>query len=583
MADSDDPFSSFEPPEAPALSETPQATTGSGKIYTFYSFKGGVGRSMAMANIACLLAREGKRVLVVDWDLEAPGLEHFFAAHDPELMGRLARRPGVIDLLQPDRPEWRDCVTEIRLRGVELDILHSGKASRDDEVYVSEVQKLDWRELYRDDETKIGRYFDAVRKEWKRDYDFVLLDSRTGVTDIGDLCTVVLPDRLALLFVTNEQNVAGVASVYRRALKAQENLRAERARLKALPILSRDEFYSEYDKSLEWRKRAADRLAPLFDDWLPSEVDGRSVDPIDVFQKIFIPYFAIWSFGESLPAIERPAEVSNPASINAAYSRIAHLILSDLDWTKMSVFADAGEAAAKAQRDFEAETAELQSKLDAAISDVAAEQERAEQRAKEVAADAAERERKRAAKETSAMRMRFAAVAMVALIILGGGGYAIYSDLQSQMAQRIAANEVRAAEDSAKLQELRIAVEQAGDDRQVLDDLKRQLSNAEDALKSALSERDIAQASENRLRQILEDADAGGDVSSKLIAADNTLLKQENDRIRAQLVEAEARVAELQSQVRKLEREVKRATDARIAAERREDALRAFPRNTLRP
>ncbi len=43
-------------------------------IVTFYSYKGGTGRTMAMANIAGLLSRRGKSVLVVDFDLESPGL-----------------------------------------------------------------------------------------------------------------------------------------------------------------------------------------------------------------------------------------------------------------------------------------------------------------------------------------------------------------------------------------------------------------------------------------------------------------------------------------------------------------------------
>ncbi|HYE71696.1 MAG TPA: P-loop NTPase, partial [Blastocatellia bacterium] len=44
-------------------------------IYTFYSYKGGVGRSMALANVAEWLYRQGLRVVIIDWDLEAPGLE----------------------------------------------------------------------------------------------------------------------------------------------------------------------------------------------------------------------------------------------------------------------------------------------------------------------------------------------------------------------------------------------------------------------------------------------------------------------------------------------------------------------------
>ena len=53
-----------------------------GEIITFYSFKGGTGRSMALANVAYLLAKKGtlnsKPQLIIDWDLEAPGLHRFF-------------------------------------------------------------------------------------------------------------------------------------------------------------------------------------------------------------------------------------------------------------------------------------------------------------------------------------------------------------------------------------------------------------------------------------------------------------------------------------------------------------------------
>src|SRR5690242_17836291 len=63
-------------------------------IVTFYSYKGGVGRSMAVANVAWVLANNfHKRVLVVDWDLEAPGLHHFFDLQDSDIS------KGLIELL----------------------------------------------------------------------------------------------------------------------------------------------------------------------------------------------------------------------------------------------------------------------------------------------------------------------------------------------------------------------------------------------------------------------------------------------------------------------------------------------------
>jgi cellulose biosynthesis protein BcsQ len=49
-------------------------------IFTFYSYKGGVGRSMALLNVAYALAGKGRHVLMVDMDLEAPGLSGFFFA-----------------------------------------------------------------------------------------------------------------------------------------------------------------------------------------------------------------------------------------------------------------------------------------------------------------------------------------------------------------------------------------------------------------------------------------------------------------------------------------------------------------------
>jgi len=48
-------------------------------IISFYSYKGGVGRSQLCANVAAYLCfKKGKKVLLWDWDFEAPGLHYFF-------------------------------------------------------------------------------------------------------------------------------------------------------------------------------------------------------------------------------------------------------------------------------------------------------------------------------------------------------------------------------------------------------------------------------------------------------------------------------------------------------------------------
>jgi len=81
------------------------------QIVTFYSFKGGVGRSMALLNLAYALALRGRSVLLLDMDLEAPGLSGFLRRNGE--VGAFANC-DILDLLiwardkfrawQPDKP-----------------------------------------------------------------------------------------------------------------------------------------------------------------------------------------------------------------------------------------------------------------------------------------------------------------------------------------------------------------------------------------------------------------------------------------------------------------------------------------------
>src|SRR5437016_1288362 len=64
---------------------------------TFYSFKGGVGRTMALLNAACILAGRGRRVLMIDFDLEAPGLT--FLALKQLSPSPEARPSGLVELI----------------------------------------------------------------------------------------------------------------------------------------------------------------------------------------------------------------------------------------------------------------------------------------------------------------------------------------------------------------------------------------------------------------------------------------------------------------------------------------------------
>src|SRR5262245_20551443 len=71
-----------------------------GTIYTFYSFKGGVGRSMALANIGTYFYRQGYKTLLIDFDLEAPGLERYFESRYKLNLRKIQSEPGLMDMLR---------------------------------------------------------------------------------------------------------------------------------------------------------------------------------------------------------------------------------------------------------------------------------------------------------------------------------------------------------------------------------------------------------------------------------------------------------------------------------------------------
>jgi len=53
-----------------------------GKIVSVHSFRGGTGKSNTTANLAVLLALRGRRVAVVDTDIQSPGIHVLFGV-DP--------------------------------------------------------------------------------------------------------------------------------------------------------------------------------------------------------------------------------------------------------------------------------------------------------------------------------------------------------------------------------------------------------------------------------------------------------------------------------------------------------------------
>ena len=198
-------------------------------VTTFYSFKGGVGRTTALVNAAVTLALRGRRVLTVDFDIEAPGLDTF------DVLRPRDESPGVIDFVAsyldsgqaPDAANFIGECPDIGEQGGRLWIMPSGRNG----TYAANFNQIDWGELY---EKRDGYLLlEDLKEQWNRivQPDYVLIDSRTGHTDTGGICTRQLPDSVVILFFPNEQNLRGLTEVVRDIRSEADEPRKKRIEL----------------------------------------------------------------------------------------------------------------------------------------------------------------------------------------------------------------------------------------------------------------------------------------------------------------------------------------------------------------
>lgn len=290
-------------------------------IITFYSYKGGTGRTMALANVAALLARRGYRVLAVDFDLEAPGLWRYFSG----FRDRLDQQPGLIDLLAAaastpgHNADWRNYLTDLPIKAGPLTLMTSGQLDGD---YSSRVLGFDWTEFFQN--ARGGEFLEQLRQQWRDAFDFTLIDSRTGITDTGGICTIMLPDMIIPVFVSNHQSIDGAVEVITRAQAGRKRLAYDRPPAMILPIFSRFEGRAEYQTAQQWLDIAADRVQPFYSDWLPSGFNPRRA-----LERTKLPYVTYFSFGEQLPALVD--STSDPESLGYALNVVSQLIEQRLE------------------------------------------------------------------------------------------------------------------------------------------------------------------------------------------------------------------------------------------------------------
>lgn len=239
------------------------------RTIAFYSYKGGVGRSLTVANVAMYLARLGKRVFVIDMDLEAPGLHYKFKRRD------IAMRPGMVDILrdfdtsgQPPEslePFVIDVGPEGESAG-KVYLLPAGASPSP--AYWKNLAKLNWFQMFYSDEPQGVLMFAELRAFIEEDYkpDFLLLDARTGITEMGGVAITVLADQVVFLTLGTHEHLEGTRAVMRSVHK-QSVVRPESPKVDIVAVLSRlpsrkdDDDVKELERVRAYLNEPADELA----------------------------------------------------------------------------------------------------------------------------------------------------------------------------------------------------------------------------------------------------------------------------------------------------------------------------------
>lgn len=204
----------------------------SAHVSTFYSFKGGVGRSLLLANVGWWLAERGK-VLLWDLDIEAPGLHRIPALRPPTVakgfLDWLHERAGEKALSEEAGKQLRRLVLPVPGRP-NLEILPAfGDRSDFGRMYAEGP----WRRLLVEEPAAGLELFDAVLAILCEGRKHLLIDSRTGITDIGGLLSAYLPHLTVLVASYGQQSLQGFTYVRKALERAATDQLAVRHRLGA--------------------------------------------------------------------------------------------------------------------------------------------------------------------------------------------------------------------------------------------------------------------------------------------------------------------------------------------------------------
>jgi tetratricopeptide (TPR) repeat protein len=276
-----------------------------GEVTTFYSFESGAARSVALSNMAVMLAGRQNAtvpVLMIDWDTESPGLHHYFAsARERQREERAAHEraghdrsgherpgherpesghPGLLEYFEACREQLHtlarspaaaagddEQLARLVLEAIDWEAyvervddsrpLYLMRAGRFDDSYGERADRMDWDGLF----GACPALFRCFAEHMARHFRHVLIDARSGRSAAVSICTTLLPRKLVALFTPNQRSLEGLAGVVTRAIEYRCSHEDEQRPLLVYPLPCAIDS-ADCERRLQWRRGDPQRGVP---------------------------------------------------------------------------------------------------------------------------------------------------------------------------------------------------------------------------------------------------------------------------------------------------------------------------------
>jgi len=191
------------------------------KTITFYSYKGGVGRTLALSNIAIRLSELGKKVCLLDFDLEAPGLPFKFRNNKKEI------KTGIVDYIYEfshngniptNIKDYSISIEPLNTNFLPIQLIPAGNIESNE--YWKKLSMINWSDMFYSETGQGVKFILDLKAKIEKEFapDVLLVDSRTGITDISGITLKLLADEVVILTSYNDEGIFGSKKIIKSLL-----------------------------------------------------------------------------------------------------------------------------------------------------------------------------------------------------------------------------------------------------------------------------------------------------------------------------------------------------------------------------